>query len=180
MAMPPPTQAAEHRYHDHGHLVRIYPIRCDIPILERRHLPFETRTVYLLRVMVYFAQPLTIDVHVVRKRWTTTLAQVSGLCRDHAILTGHHAFDRHFLIHGQPSQAVQRLLAPPFPQTLVAFMRQRRRRGIRVREVDLSRVCLTYTEGPYARGEMAQLMPQAAPIVEELLTLVSLLEAAQA
>jgi hypothetical protein len=130
--------------------------------------------------MVYFARPLTIDVHVVRKRWTTKLAQVGGLCRDQAILTGHHAFDRHFLVHGQPSQAVRRLLSPPFPQTLMAFIHQRRRRGIRVREVDLSCVCLTYTEGPYARGEMSQLMPKAAPIVEELLTLVSILEVAQA
>ena len=129
-----------------------------------------------IRISVYFAEPLATDLRVFQEKWHAKLAKTFGLLSAHDISTGDAEFDKLFRVEGDDENTIVNTLTPDFREAAIRFVADQPPMYSRPGRLELSRYLISYSEGPYAAGDMPYLTKKAEPIVERLLNLAQQLQ----
>lgn len=126
-----------------------------------------------VRITVFFAESLDVDVRIFKEKWYAKLAKAFGLYPGGDIQTGNDEFDRRFIVQGDSHEDVLRVLPPVFLQKMVDFAAAKPSIFTDEGTLGMFPGGLVYCEGPYHAGEFGDLMSKSEPTVESLVDLAS-------
>lgn len=100
------------------------------------------------QVIVYYSEPLGLELHLFRERWLSRITSVLGLYGGQDIETGDAEFDSAFVIRGDDFFRVQALLSNEVRQVLLQFCRDRLALQSQTGSLQVHDHCVTYGVGP--------------------------------
>ncbi len=173
-ALTPTHAAQELREYRDGFLVRVDLVSQVMPARIPGIGANPTPATYL-RIEVFFPQPLPFDLRIDKERWYATLAHHFGLNPGHDIRIGHERFDRHFLVRGEPADAVRESLTPAFLDAMADFAISQPQVYTREGVLGVTRTEIMYHEGPYEIHGLDNAVERSETVLARLVELARLL-----